>query len=62
MKLEEMDAELAAARANLRRLCDSGLAELAELLDGETNPYTREFLLGQAEELRAMRARNELVA
>jgi hypothetical protein len=56
MKLEEMDAELAAARANLRRLRESGLAELAELLDGETNPYVREFLLAKVEKMRAIGA------
>jgi hypothetical protein len=48
----DLEAELAAANANLRRLREETLAELAEELAAETNPYTREFLTEQIERTR----------
>jgi hypothetical protein len=52
----DLDAELEAANANLRRLRDETLAELAEELAAETNPYHREFLLGKIEKMRRIGA------
>jgi hypothetical protein len=40
----DLDAELSAGHANLRRLCDIAIAEYEELLASETNQYFREFL------------------
>jgi hypothetical protein len=50
--LEELDAELRAVRASLRRLRDDTLAEFTEMLETETNPYTREMLIAQIEWVR----------
>jgi len=55
--LEEMDAELARLDAHLKWLRADLIAELEAELDGETNPYHREFLLGELAKARAMAAR-----
>jgi hypothetical protein len=49
-----MDVELAAARANLRRLRDNAVAEHTAMVEVERNPYHREFLLDQIEKMRAI--------
>lgn len=51
--IEELDAELAASHEWLRKLKKDTIAELNEFLEGETNPYIREFLLQQLEKVRA---------
>jgi hypothetical protein len=48
----DLEAELAAANANLRRLREETIAELTDELAAETNPYTREFLQGKIERVR----------
>ena len=48
----DLEAELAAANANLRRVRQETLADFAERLAAETNPYTREFLIRMIEEVR----------
>jgi hypothetical protein len=48
----DLEAELAAANANLRRIRDERLADLAAELANENNPYTREFLTEQIEKIR----------
>lgn len=57
-ELDELDAELTAARANLQRLCDRTIARFTAEAAEETNPYTREFLLAQLVKMRDMRQRN----
>jgi hypothetical protein len=52
--IEEMDAELAWLRANLRRNVAQAIAEITEELETETNPYAREFLEGKLKQFRAM--------
>jgi hypothetical protein len=42
-----MDAEIARMDAHLKWLRQDAVAELEAELDGETNPYHREFLLKQ---------------
>jgi hypothetical protein len=44
-ELAEMDEELAEAKASLRRLRERTLREFSNQLEGETNPYFREFLI-----------------
>jgi hypothetical protein len=56
----DLDAELSALDANMRRRCDMWIAEYEELLVGETNRYSRETLIEQLEKTRAARAENEL--
>jgi hypothetical protein len=52
--LEQLDAELAAATANLRRLRDQAVAEFTAEAEAEVNPYTREFLLATVEKIRSL--------
>jgi hypothetical protein len=52
----DLEAELAAANANLRRIRDERLTGLAVELETETNPYTREFLTEQIERTRKIGA------
>jgi hypothetical protein len=54
MTLEQLDAELSAARASLQRLRDDTVAELTTEAETEANPYTREALLAAAEHVRAI--------
>lgn len=54
MTLEEMDAELAALTASLRRMRDSAIAEHKEWLTEVTNPYTRELLERNIEKFSTM--------
>lgn len=54
MTLEQLDAELRAARANLRRLREDTVAEFIAEAEAEANPYTRETLLTAAEQVRAI--------
>jgi hypothetical protein len=54
MTLEQLDAELAAARASLQRLRAETLAEFLAEAEAETNPYTRQALLDAAEKVRAI--------
>ena len=56
MTLEELDAELLAARARLRRLRDNTVAEFTAEAAAERNPYTREMFLAAAEKVRAIGA------
>ncbi len=53
----DLEAELAAANANLRRIRDERLADLAVELANENNPYTREFLVNQIEKTRKIGSR-----
>ena len=54
MTLEQLDTELNAARASLRRLRDDTVAEFIAEAEVEPNPYTRETLLAAAEQVRAI--------
>ena len=54
--LEQLDAELTAARASLRRLRDDTVAEFLADAEVEVNPYTREMLLTAAAKVSAVRA------
>lgn len=54
MTLDQLDAELSAARASLRRLRDDTIAEFTAEAEAETNLYTRETLLAAAEQVRAI--------
>jgi hypothetical protein len=54
MTIEEMDAEIARMDAHLKWLRADAIGEITEELATEKNPYTREFLLKQLEEVRAM--------
>jgi len=58
MTLEQLDAELRAARASLQRLRDDTIAEFTAEAEAETNPYTREMLLTAAEHVRAIDTRS----
>lgn len=53
MTLEQLDAELAAAQASLKRLREETLAEFLAEAEAETNPYTRQALLDAAERVRS---------
>jgi hypothetical protein len=57
--IEEMDAEAARMKAHLKWLKADIIAELEEFLDGETNPYLREFLEQQLAKVKAMPAGEE---
>ena len=54
MTLEQMDTDLNAALASLRRLRDDTVAEFVAEAEAEANPYTRETLLAAAEHVRAI--------
>ncbi|HET8684683.1 MAG TPA: hypothetical protein VFM54_22855 [Micromonosporaceae bacterium] len=54
MTLDQLDAELRAARASLRRLRDETVAELKAEAEAEANPYTRETLLAAAANVQAI--------
>ena len=54
MTLEQLDAELSAARASLQRLRDDTVAEFEAEAEAETNPYTRDVLLAAIERVRAI--------
>ena len=55
MTLEQLDAELTAARESLRRLRDETVAEFLADAEAEGNPYTREMLLSAAAKVSAVR-------
>jgi len=52
-ELEELDEELAAAKANLRRLRDRAVHRLEQELATETNPYHREWLIKSIDKAKA---------
>ena len=54
MTLEQLDAELAAARASLIRLRDETVADFLADAEAEPNPRAREALLAAAERVRAI--------
>lgn len=53
MTTEDLEAEIARMNAHLKWLHDDAVAELTEEIATEKNPYMREFLVKQLEEVRA---------